>query len=561
MSTHEPRVQNLVDDLVSNRIDRRQFVRRAFALGLAAPAVSAILAACGGGDEEGAAPAGGGTEAGGEATAAIAETAAQLTVQTGEVSNVDPAFWPASPDYQTGAAIHEGLVTYKPGTLEVVNQLAETFTPSADGLAYEFKLKEGILFHKDYGELTAEDVKYSFERIAGLNEPKLDSPYKGDWSPALKEVQVKNKYEGVILLKEPFAAIMRSTLPVGAGLVLSKKAIEERGEKIATDPVGTGPYQWETWKPGVETVLTRFAEYGGASDEILGTLFDRIRLVTILEHSAADIALETGETDFSEISLQGIDRFEQNDDFTVYKQETLNYYWIGMNVLHPKLEDIRVRQAIRLAIDVPSMLEAAFEGRMTRATSILPPGMGLGYWEDAPVYDRDVDAAKGLMADAGVSSLELKFTFTEDVGTKQVAQIAQANLADIGIKVNLEKVDGAAFYELGKNLRQRELFYVGYVTEPDPSWSTVWFICDQLDVWNWMYWCDKEFDRLHFAALKEQDEAKRHEMYIEMQKRWDEAAHTVWTHWPTNYWAARKGVTPSIYPTGYWQLPAFTVEA
>jgi ABC-type transport system substrate-binding protein len=76
-----------------------------------------------------------------------------------------------------------------------------------------------------------------------------------------------------------------------------------------------------------------------------------------------------------------------------------------------------------------------------------------------------------------------------------------------------------------------------------------------------MYWCSEEFDRLHFAALKELDEAKRHDMYIQMQQLWDEAVHTQWIYWPTLYFAARKGVTPSIYPTAYLHVPAFTVEA
>ena len=229
-----------------------------------------------------------------------------------------------------------------------------------------------------------------------------------------------------------------------------------------------------------------------------------------------------------------------------------------MNILHPKLKDVNVRQAIRYGVDVPAILDAAFEGKFERATGIIPPGMKVGYWEDAPVYDRDVAKAKDFLSKAGVSSLDLSLTYTEETGSDAVFEIAQANLAEIGITVTPKKVEGAAFYELGKNLRERELFYVGYVTEPDPSWSTVWFTCDQFDEWNWMYWCDKEFDRLHFAALKEEDEAKRHEMYVEMQERWDAAVHSVWTHWPTNWFGYKKDLKPSITPHGRVLPFAFT---
>jgi peptide/nickel transport system substrate-binding protein len=149
-----------------------------------------------------------------------------------------------------------------------------------------------------------------------------------------------------------------------------------------------------------------------------------------------------------------------------------------------------------------------------------------------------------------VSSLELTLTFTNDPGADTVAEIVQANLAEIGINVKLDKVEGAAFYELGRQLRERELTYAGYITQPDPSWSTVWFICDQFDQWNWIYWCSEEFDRIHFAALQEPDQAKRQEMYLQMQQIWDEAANMVWVAWPTRHFAFKKGLKPALTPHG-----------
>ena len=217
-----------------------------------------------------------------------------------------------------------------------------------------------------------------------------------------------------------------------------------------------------------------------------------------------------------------------------------------MNQEHAKLKDIKVRQAIRLAIDVPAIIVAAFEDRYARANAIIPENMGLGYWADAPAYDRDIDAAKVLLQEAGVASLDLSFTYTEEAGSKIVAQIVQENLAEVGITVSLNLLDSGTYYTLGESLRERELFYVGFVTQPDPSWSFVWFTCNQIDVWNWQYWCGTEFDRLHFAALKEPDEAKRNEMYIEMQKLWDAQANVVvWTSFPTNYYGHRTGIEPA----------------
>ena len=549
MDSRDDRAQDLISDYVERRIDRRQFFRRAAALGLSLPAASALLAACGGGGGgDGATSAtSGAAETSGEAggTTAEAGPAGTLTIRMlNDIANLDPAFYPTLDDSNVNVNINEGLVTYKPGTFDVVNQLADTFTPSSDGLTYDFTLKQGIQFQGNYGELTSDDVKFTYERLA---DPKVKSPYAGDWA-ALKEVAVKDKYSGTIILKEPFAALLRSTLPVGSGLVLSRKAVTERGQKYATSPIGTGPYEFASWTPKQKVVLKPFAQYGGASKDIMGSSWSEIDFIPIEDDSAADIALQSGQLDFSQLSLAGIDRFQSDDNFTVTKQGSVNWQWIGMNILNPKLKDIRVRQAIRLATDVPSIIQAGFEGKWDRATAIIPPAMGLGYWKDAPTYERDTAQAQTLLQQAGVSNLELKFTYTEQTGSVALAQIVQQNLGDIGIKVTLDKIDSGTFYTLGKNERERELFFVGYVGEPDPSWSMVWFTCAQFDVWNWMYWCDKQFDSLQAEGLKTLDETKRNDIYIQMQQVWDQNANAIWIAWPTYYFGAKKGLQPAITP-------------
>jgi peptide/nickel transport system substrate-binding protein len=542
LNSSDKHVERLVDEYASRRIDRRQFVRRAAALGLSLPAVSALIAACGGG---------GGGAAGGGGGGLSKTLRIRLTF---DVQNMDPATWVGQTDEAVFCNVCEGLVTYKPGTLEVVNQLAETFTPSADHLSYEFTLKQGVPFHGGFGEVTSEDVKFSFERIAGLTKPKLESAYAGDWS-ALKEVKIKDKYSGTIVLKEPFAALLSSTLPVNAGMIVSKKAVEQMGKKHATHPIGTGPYEFVAWKPNQRVELRRFKDYATAFSN---PQWDEIILRPIAQDSAGDTALETGELDFAQISLQSIDRFKGNSDFQVADRTTFDFNFIGMNVLNPKLSDINVRQAIRAAIDVDAILQAGFEGKWTRATAIIPPGMELGYWKDAPVYKPDVARAKQFLAQSSSPPSELSFMYTEETGSDAVFEISQANLNEIGITLNGNKVESAVFYELGKQMRQREMFYTGYVSEPDPSWSTVWFLCDQFDQWNWMYSCDERFDQLHHDALREFDAAKRDAMYVEMQERWDARADAIWTAWPTNWFAWKDGLKPALTPHGRVVPYAFT---
>jgi peptide/nickel transport system substrate-binding protein len=469
----------------------------------------------------------------------------------GEPQNGDPAFWIGSEE-PIMLSVYEGLVSYKPGTWEVVNTLAESITPAEDGLTIDFKLKEGVQFHGGYGEVTAEDVKFSFERIAGLTDPPLDAPYKGDWV-SLDHVEVTGKYTGQIVMKEPFAALWTTTLPQSSGFILSKKAVEALGEAYPTSIIGTGPYELVEWTTNERYVLKRFADYGGNNADYAAPVeWDEILMLPISEHAAAEIALETGEVDFAEILGEAIDRFEANDDFVVHQRDTIDYRWIGMNVQHPNLSDINVRRAIRAAIDVPSIIEAVYDGKYSRTCSMIAPGQ-VGHWADAPCYERDLAQAQAFLAEAGNPSPELIMRFGPDEEGKAIGEIVQANLAEIGLNVELVSLDDAAmtdahFGETG--LKEAQLFSIGFITNPDPSWSTVWFLCEQVQVWNWMQLCNEEYDRLHYAALKELDPVKRNEMYLEMEKMWDEAAHTVWTVTPTLYWAARPDLEPSLMPHG-----------
>ncbi len=574
MSDPDGPIAHLVSDFAGKKIDRREFFRRSAALGLTLGAASALLAACGG-DEPAAettppaetADTGAATTEAATTEAATTEAPTETVAEAegtlrirllNDIITTDPAFLPTAADTLVVQGVYEGLVMYKPGTWEVVNVLAETFEPSPDGLEFRFTLKEGIPFHGGYGELTAEDVKFSFERTAGLTTPPIESPYVGDWA-ALAEVRVDGPYEGAIVLKEPFAPLMTTSLPFFSGWIVSKKAVEELGEEFATKPIGTGPYEFVEWKPKQEVRVQRFADYGGAAGDLLGTAWDELVFLPIEDDQAVAVALETGELDFAELPLSQIGRFEENGDFTVETRTTVDYNWIGMNMENPKLQDPLVREAIRYAIDVPAIIEGAFEGRYQQATTLIAPGMPIGHWAEAPLYARDVEKAKALLAQAASAPTELEFKAGPETGAKEIGEIVQANLAEVGIDVKITIMDPSAYYALDtEELRGRELFYVGFLTNPDPSWCTAWFTCDQIDVWNWMYWCDEEYTRLHAEALKELDPTARHEMYVEMQKLWDAAIHTVWLAWPTRTFAARAGLVSALRPDGQIYPQSFT---
>ena len=136
----------------------------------------------------------------------------------------------------------------------------------------------------------------------------------------------------------------------------------ELGEDYALNPVGTGPYEFVEWEPKQRVLLQRFAEWGGASSEFVTPQWDELEAIPIDEDAAADIALETGELDFGEIALASVERFEENDDFTVGKYVTFDYSWIGMNLrIPPYRTSTCARRSIRDRRS--SIIDAAFEGR------------------------------------------------------------------------------------------------------------------------------------------------------------------------------------------------------
>ncbi|UPK75255.1 ABC transporter substrate-binding protein [Nocardioidaceae bacterium SCSIO 66511] len=472
--------------------------------------------------------------------------------QLGEMSNLDPAFAVGQPDYELMVCVYEGLVGYPPGTMHSVSTIAEEMDVNEDGTRIRFRVRPGVRFHAGYGEVTAEDVKFSFERIAGVDGHHLSSPYALDWG-TLEQVRVTGRYTGEIRLKAPFAPLFRTTLPLFSGFVLSKRATTERGDRYATSPIGTGPYEFVEWEPRQYALLRKFDGYSGSNSEYAHpVIWDEIEIRGILNDNSAAIGLTTGELDYGAIAPIDAPRLRGDDGFAVDRHLSFDYTFIGMNEKHEKLQDKRVREAVRAAIDVDSILAAAFDNAYDRATAIVPPTMGIGYWEDAPVRKPDPERARELMAEAGATDTTFNLTAaTDQEASDVVLQVVQANLREAGIASEISMQEPGTFYTLGGRVQAaREIFYAGFNGLPDPFYSTVWFTCSQIDKWNYQSYCDKTFDHLNDRATRTLDEDERDRLYVEMQRRWDDACNTVWVTWQTTTYAGNTEVAPSIGKDG-----------
>ena len=183
----------------------------------------------------------------------------------GRAQTLDPAYLQrVLSDWPVMNSVFNGLVKYEPGTFEVVPDLAEEWEVSEDDTEITFHLKEGVEFHKDYGEFTAEDVKFSFERIIAED---ANSPEAQSFSN-LERVEIVDKYTVKLILSQPMGRLFTSTLPFNAGLIVSKEAVGEMGrEEFASNPIGTGPYVFEEWDVNNNITLKKNENYFEAEAE------------------------------------------------------------------------------------------------------------------------------------------------------------------------------------------------------------------------------------------------------------------------------------------------------
>ena len=250
--------QSSDEDIPREGLSREEFIKdagRAGAILLGSGAVMGALDACGGSSTSTTTKAG--------TPSSVPKTETLTMASPDDLVSLDPAFSSSGMDNFVQQAVFEGLQNYAPnGGNAVQDRLAESFEVSSDGLRVHFRLKPGVMFHKGYGEVTGADVKFSFERIAGLTKPNLNSPYATDWA-ALDRVELNGPYEGTVILKSPYAPL-RTTVAYLSGLVVSQKAVEKLGKAFARNPVGTGPYEFTSWTPNQQLTLTRFTGWHGS---------------------------------------------------------------------------------------------------------------------------------------------------------------------------------------------------------------------------------------------------------------------------------------------------------
>ncbi|MPZ87662.1 MAG: hypothetical protein GEU81_06210 [Nitriliruptorales bacterium] len=345
--------------------------------------------------------------------------------------------------------VYEFLVDIPPDSPEPVPMLA-TEVPSGDnglisedGLTYTFPIREGVTFH-DGSELTAEVVKYSWDRVMEMNLPEGQAQTLVD---SVAETRVVDDSTFEVTLNEPNASFLTSVVYSTPAAIVSMEAVEANGGVVAGEPsefmdanmVGTGPHEFISWERNEQLSFEIFEDYWGEPAAL------DARWVNTPEQSATVLGLRAGDFDAVQFQPGYVAELEGVDDVCLIEEGVLLEPFqlafnldIGEGVLPEGdtiptdfFHDRRVRQAFNYAFDYDAFIDGVLQGLGQPATYI-PPGV-LGYSEDAPIYTQDLERAEELFREAGWwdEGFTVSVLVEDNPGFEPIGLILQDSLAEL----------------------------------------------------------------------------------------------------------------------------------
>jgi len=414
----------------------------------------------------------------------------------------------------TRFAIKDGRVT----TTEFEPDLAESWTVSPDGTQWTFKLRRGVQFHKGFGELTAEDVKFSFERQI----KRAPGTRFGVNLEVIRSVEVVDPYTVQIALKGYDPLFLLRMVGYQQGYILSKKAVEKAGDQYKWNPIGTGPFVFERHAPREKIVLKAFDQFRGGRPQI-----DEVHWFDVPEDATKLIGLEKGTFDlvYPETVTADIDAQVRKIGAVMDRRGPGGQDRFYLNMTKPPFDDIRVRRAFMHAIDRKAIKETLYPGALGRlAVSPIPRG----YFGHAPIElpEHNPELAKKLLAEAGhPNGITVRNYFmSKSFLFPKVMTLAQEQLRKVGIVVEVQLVEHATYHEnIRKNLNPFVLFGGTRLPDADP-WLTLFFHSSEIPDpatgnkgTNFAHY--RGIDDLLAQGRQERDPRKRAAIYNEAQKR------------------------------------------
>lgn len=439
--------------------------------------------------------------------------------------------WPAGFDPHTISAIaatrvfnqvYETLISFNPD-MTYQGLLAESWeTP--DDTTYIFHLRKGVKFHNGR-EMTADDVKYSFDRILG-NTDAGDIGALGSsasYYGGIGSIEVVDPSTIQFKLKAPNAAFM-ANLTSSYGAIVPKEVVEANGGSLAAIETmcGTGPFVYKDSVVDNYITLEKNPDYWNAGSPKL----DGITYYLMADESTRLAALRTGDINICSLSALNLSEVQNDSSVKVLSYQSNNYTYLGFNLSSPKLQDKNVRQAMSLAVDRDAIIDYVYNGEATVSTFVAP-AMGHWVWDapkESPLYTRNIDEAKKLMEAAGYGENN-RMTLTVAAGLldsiRDTVVVLQQQLKEIYIDIEISNLESGEYVDIWGKMDTPEAGFDamcgqnGSGTDPNRAVSFFFSSTGNANVWGYN---NPRVDELCAQGVATTDEAKREACYLEAQQ-------------------------------------------
>jgi peptide/nickel transport system substrate-binding protein len=440
---------------------------------------------------------------------AVTEKPAIVIAYDTDIDHIELMQFRSLGGYDATANLYEPLITQKLvpndqgeliGQRQMEGAVAESFDVSEDGTVFTFHLRQDAKF-ADGTPITAHDYKYTFDRaMQGPGYIGLLTPFMALESP--DNVEALDDYTLRVTTSRP-AALTETIIAFQVFGAISKATAEEHATPDDpwadawhhTNANPSGPYTITEWNAGVEYVFEPNPNYWRGPDffqnskAIFRVVPDAATRIQLIRAGDVDVALGIPFSDLNEL--------DADPNVTVHAIPTTRIYHLGMNLNTPPFDDVRVRQAVSMAIPYEAILENVIFGYGLQPTSPIPQGME-GHTDEFWAYDEvDLDEARALLDEAGYGDgLEVELTVPQEDQTRVDAAVwVQSGLAEIGIDVTINAVPTAEFSEL---INSHELpFFIQewYSWGNDPFYQLTWnFKCGSFP--NFVNYCNEELDQI-----------------------------------------------------------------
>ena len=371
----------------------------------------------------------------------------------------------------------EGLVAYREDA-SIGPMLARSIEIAPDGLTYTFKLREGVKFHNG-APLSADDVLFAWKRyLDPQNNWRCLSEFDGRGLAKITGITAPDPTTVVFTLDKPSALFLTTMARTDCG----EAGIYHRSSLDADDkwrePVGTGPFKLGDWKHGEYIDLVRndqYAALSGQPDGLTGNkapLVPKVRFVIIPDPSAAKAALMADGIDvISRIQNTDLAEYQARKDIVTDGGPTMEIEGLLFQTRDPALQDVRIRRALMLSLDLPQLVAAVSDGQAKASRSIIPPPSPYYGKPQADLPPRDLAAAKKLLADAGYKGQPIRMITNKRYEAMFDASVlVQAMAQEAGITIELQVLDWAT--ELDRYTKgDYQAMSFGYSARLDPSLS------------------------------------------------------------------------------------------